>query len=475
MDPVHVSQLLAAIQAQPSAWDNADLTIRRICLDSRKVQKHDVFWAIAGANFDGHHFLDQAVAQGAVLCVIDRQKCPSTRHPVVRVEDTRRALGDFARWYRMQHETLVIGVTGSVGKTSTRDLIHTVLSVSHDGVRSRENFNNEIGVPLSLLDSSCDDEFAVVEMGASQVGDIRTLCEIACPEVGVLTKVGIAHLASFGSEAAIFQAKGELLESLPNSGFAVVGGDDDRMRAMAERAACPVIFVGERGGNQVRAAQVRFENGQLRFVVDRKEYSVKCAGRHYLTAALCAIAVGREIGMDPSSIATGLGKYVTPPGRSSIVRVGDLILIDDTYNANPTSVEAAIACLNDWGLDKKRVLVLGDMLELGAEAARLHEQIGAKASEARLTHVVTLGEHAADVAHGAIQQGMPVAGLAACPNLDVLQLVLDLWAEPGAIVLVKGSRGMQMERVVEWLKGRTGESATSPEPSRQKGKRGKAA
>lgn len=456
MEAVHFSQLLEATHGTPRGVANDDFAFSRVCTDSRELVRGDLFWSLAGSRHDGHQFATAALKAGACLAVVDQQHAEQTSGPCLVVENTLTALHDLARWYRHQREALVIGVTGSVGKTTTKEMIYTVLSARHQGVKTPHNFNNEIGLPLSLLDLSAEHEFGVFEMGAARIGDIRALCETACPEVGVLTRIGPAHLQSFGTVENIYQGKGELLESLPTHGFAVIGGDDERLREMAARAACPVLFVGEKSGNQIRATQVEVRPGKLLFTVDRKRYEVPATGRHYLAAALCALAVGREIGMDAAAIATGLQNFVGEPGRSRPEQCGSWTVIDDTYNANPTSMLAACCLLQDWPTDKKRIMVTGDMLELGAEASHLHRELGTCVAHAGVDRLLALGQFAGDVARGAQAQGLPPHRLAACKDLDPLLAILDCWLDPGDVLLVKGSRGMQMERVVEWLKRKAG-------------------
>lgn len=450
MEQVSLTELVSATHgdARGSAGDEV---FTRVSTDSRTLRKGDLFWAIRGRNHDGHTFVEEAHKKGAAACVVEKAAAGQLSGRLVVVEDTLRALGDFARWYRHQRETLIIGVTGSVGKTTTREMIHTVLSARHSGTRSRGNFNNEVGLPLSLLELSTDDEFGVFEMGATKAGDIRELCEIACPEVGVVTAIGPAHLQSFGSLQNIYKGKGELLDSLPPHGFAVVGGDDEHMRAMAERAACPVILVGEKSGNKVRASDVEFEPGRLRFTVDRKRYEVPAPARHYLVSALCALVVAREIGMDTAAISAGFQKFTPQPGRCRVEQINGWTIIDDTYNANPVSMQAACECLADWPAEHNRLMIVGDMLELGEETKRRHAELGERIAGSGIDHLLTFGEHAKEVVHAAARSGMSAHRLAEFQNFDSLLAILDCWLEPGDVLLVKGSRGMKMERVIEWL------------------------
>ncbi len=454
MEPVQLNQLLMATRADAAAVTDEKLVVTRVSIDSRTLQPGDLFWALRGSKYDGHNFVNDAIRRGAIACVVERNCKFELSGPRIIVDDTLQALGDFARWYRHRWETLIIGVTGSVGKTTTREMIHAVLSAEHAGKQSHRNYNNEIGLPLSLLELAAGDEFAVYEMGAARIGDIRELCEIACPEVGVLTRIGKAHLETFGTIENVYQAKGELLEALPQQGFAVVCGDDPVMRSIAARAACPVIFVGERAGNQVRATDVEFQPGRLQFTVDRKRYELNVPARHYLTAALCALAVAREVGMQPGEIANGFSRFVGQPGRCTVEQADTCTIIDDTYNANPLSMQAACLTLSAWPGQGNKLFVVGDMLELGAETQTCHQDLGASIAAASIDRLLAFGENAGHVSQGALHAGMRPHVVAECHELESLLTVLDCWLEPGDVVLVKGSRGMRMERVVHWLKKR---------------------
>jgi UDP-N-acetylmuramoyl-tripeptide--D-alanyl-D-alanine ligase len=452
MDPLSLAELAQAAGGQ--LVDAPPLALcTRITTDSRTVLPGDVFWALKGDRHDGHEFAGEALRAGAQLVVCAAARADDLSGPKLVVDDTLAAFGRLARWYRHRQEALVIGVTGSVGKTSTKELIAAVLSRQFTGIRSPGNFNNEIGVPKSLLAIERHHEFAVLEMGAARVGDIRALAELASPEVGVITAIGKAHVASFGSVAGIVQAKGELLEALPRSGFAVLPGDDPVVRAMARRAPCRVVFVGEQPGSDVCAQQVVYNGRDLSFQVDGARYVLPQSGRHMLSNALLAVAVARELGVPEETIAAGLLDFTPAPGRGQALRCGPWLVIDDTYNASPTSAAAAGRHLASiQGPPRcKRYLVLGDMLELGALSADEHFHIGRLLGELRLDGVLAYGEFANDVARGAAAGGLRPGRLVATRDMQVLQAVLECWLEPGDIVLVKGSRGMHMERMVDWL------------------------
>ena len=388
--------------------------------------------------------------------MISADRANSVTGPSLIVDETLSALGNFADWYRSRTDTLVIGVTGSVGKTTTRELIYSALSSQFSGIRSRSNFNNLIGLPLSLFALESRHEFAVIEMGASKIGDIHKLCEIAHPEVGVITAIGPAHMRTFGSLDAIIKTKGELLEQLPSTGFAVLSGDDPILRRMADRASCPVIFVGHRDDCQIRASHIEVHARSLRFRCEGESFDVPVTGRHSLSNALCAIAVGLEIGIQPQLLASGLASFVPAPGRCSVQQIGQWTVIDDTYNASPLAVAAACRFLHEIIVpeSRQRMLILGDMCELGEVAVVEHERIGKLAAQLQFDRLLVCGAHADDVARGAEHGGLKPNRIVATTNTDTLFAILDLWLEPNAVLLVKGSRSTRMERVIDWLKDR---------------------
>jgi len=456
MDRLRLRELMLATGGRLRDVDAVDAPFERVCIDSREVRQGDVFWAIEGERHNGHDFTVQAIERNAVLNVVSAKRAPEIAGPCLIVDETRTALGRFAQWYRNQIDTLVIGVTGSVGKTTTRELIYSALSSQFQGVRSQSNFNNEIGLPLTLLNLESHHEFAVLEMGASAVGDIELLCQLAVPEVGVVTAIGPAHLRTFGSLAAIVQTKGELLEQLPTTGFAVLPGDDAILRQLADRAPCPVIFVGQGDDNQIRATKVEVQAGSLRFRCEGDEFDIPVTGRHVLSNALCAIAIGLEIGIAPRVLAAGLSTFVAVPGRCHAIQVGPWTVIDDTYNASPLSVSAGCRLLHELSVSKlgQRLLVLGDMRELADTACIEHERIGSLVAELQIDRLLVCGEHANDVVRGAKQNGMKSYQIAAASDAETLFTVLDCWLEPNDVLLVKGSRVTRMERVIEWLKER---------------------
>jgi UDP-N-acetylmuramoyl-tripeptide--D-alanyl-D-alanine ligase len=453
MDRLSLSQILFATNGRAVGFDRADVAFGRIATDSRTAGMGDLFWAIGGRQHDGHNFVADALARGAKASVVQREQAAGSG-PAIVVDDTTQALGRLAQWYREGHEALVIGVTGSVGKTTTREMIHAVLSVRFRGVRSPRNYNNHIGVPLSILDIETAHEFAVLELAASGPGEIRRLAAVAQPEVGVVTAVGVAHLSGFGGHEQILEAKGELIEAIPQSGFAIVPGDESYAATLAARGRCRVIRVGESPANDIRAEHVRTDHDRIEWRVDGVHYRLRATGKHHVRAALTAIAIGREVDMTEQEIAAGLEAFVPAPGRCHAQRIGPWTVIDDTYNANPSSMQAACRALGEWNATSHKLLVAADMLELGNNAAEYHRLLGRSAAEAGIDHLLVHGDYARHVVAGAREAGMDGYRIAECENFEAMLAVLDCWLDPGDVVLVKGSRGMRMERVVEWLRDR---------------------
>ena len=456
MERLTLRELAQATNGQLLGVQHPDVAFHKIGIDSRRIQRGEVFWALRGERHNGHDFAAQAFENGAALCVCSKDRAASITGPVVVVDDTTRALGRFANWYRQQSDSMVIGVTGSVGKTTTREMIYAALSSQFRGIRSLSNFNNQIGLPLSLLELESHHEFAVIETGASEVGNIRALCELAEPEIGVITAIGPAHLQSFGSIEAIVQTKGELLESLPSSGFAVLPGDDATLRQMALRAPCPVIFVGVHELNRIRASRIEVQPRSLHFHCEGQDFRIPVMGRHVLSNALCAIAIGLEIGIKPHALAEGLLNFQPVSGRCHLTEIGPWVVIDDSYNASPLAVAAACQLLGELSLPNRgqRLLVLGDMRELGPLAVAEHERIGGLVVQAGIDRLLACGDHAADVARGAARNGMKPHHIVAANNFETLTAMLDCWLQPNDVLLIKGSRATRMERVVEWLNER---------------------
>ena len=452
MDRLSIGELLAATAGAAAGNLDRELGFDGVGIDSRALRPGEVFWAVRGERSDGHEYVNQALNRGAVACVVRAGHESSCRGPCVIVPHTLDALWRFARRYRDRQESMVVGVTGSAGKTTTRRMLFNVLSTGFAGFQSPHNYNNHFGVPLSVLGINSDHEFAVLELAASHVGEIRELAKIAAPEIGVVTTIGPAHLEGFGSEEAIRQAKCELLDALPKTGFAVLNGDDAQVRSLAACTNTRVLLVGETDQSDYQATGIELSGSQVDFQVNGHDYRVPVAGRHHLTAALISVAVGSEIGLQHAQINEGLARFRPAAGRCAATAIGSWQVIDDTYNSNPLSMQAAIRLLRDCHQSRRRLLIVGDMLELGPQSTWFHEQLGRETARGGIDRLLTIGRYADDVARGACDGGMPAHCICRADELETLLAVLDCWLESHDAVLVKGSRGMRMETVVEWLR-----------------------
>ncbi len=424
-----------------------------VSTDSRTLRPGDLFVPLQGPRADGHDFIADAFSRGAAAALCAR---PVGGVPdgalLVRVDDTLRALGQLARAWRRRLPVRVVGVTGSVGKTTTTQMCAAVLGQAYRVAATREEWNAEIGVPLLVLGLRPQHQVAVVEMAMRGAGQIASLVEIAAPSVGVVTAVGEAHLEFLGTVEAIAQAKGELVAGLPPDGVAVLNRDDDLVWGLRRLCRGRVVGYGLSAGAEVAASDVRLDADGTTFLLHAagttRTVRLACWGRHNVGNALAAAAVGMVLGVDPDRIAAGLGAWRPPAMRLQPVRAGGVLIINDAYNSSPLAARAALAVLAEVGRGRRRVAVLGEMRELGPRSAELHRQVGAQAAH-HADVLLAVGEGAAGLAAGAGQAGLPLVEHAATVE-DAIARLREL-VRPDDVVLVKGSRALRMERIVEAL------------------------
>ena len=436
-----------------------------VSTDSRTVQAGNVFVALRGEQFDGHGFLQDAVRRGATCVMVSDAAClgetsPGTNGPnpsVIGVADTEKALQDLASAHRRTFQGSVVAVTGSNGKTTVKEMTASVLQTWYSTHKTSGNLNNHIGVPLALLGLDPLKRVMVLELGMNHLGEIARLCEISRPDVGMITNIGLAHLGGLGSVEAIQQAKGELTASLDAAGVAIVNADDPRALALGRQSAGRLVTFGQSQDADVRG-WVR-ENLGLRgtrccVVLGGTTHDVwlPVPGTHQIMNALAAAAVGVTFAIPEERIVWGLQRYRGVHGRLAMRRGrNDVWLIDDTYNANPQSMQVAVHFLAGVPGAGRRIAVLGDMLELGARGPALHRKIGSVVSDANIHTLIALGPAAEYIAQGARQAGMDCHRIHHTQSQqEVLDLVNEI-AQPHDAILLKGSRGMAMEHLVEGL------------------------
>lgn len=432
-----------------------DVKVQGICTDSRVLQPGELFIPLRGPNFDGHDFLAQAAQLGAAAC-LSEETVGGLPLPIILVPDTLKALGDLAAALRNRFNRPVIGITGTTGKTTTKEMLASILGRTGEGLKSVGNFNNLIGVPLTLFELRPDHQWAVVELGMSERGEIARLTDIASPTIGIITNIGRAHLETLGGIEAVARAKGELFANLPAGGTAVVNADDEQVRRLPVANGVNRLLFGCTEQAEVRADHISAHNGVVDFNLhlagEQRRIRLPLPGRHNVMNALAAAAAAWVLEAGIDDIAAGLEAFVPCPGRMELVELADDILIlDDSYNANPLSVRAALDALHDMGRATRRIALLGDMLELGNAAHDLHHEVG-RIAAACVDRLFVFGELAREIGHGAAEAGLAEEQIEVAEDHAAVAARLRELLQPGDRLLVKGSRGMRLEKVVGLLK-----------------------
>ncbi|MGE0453043.1 MAG: UDP-N-acetylmuramoyl-tripeptide--D-alanyl-D-alanine ligase [Vicinamibacteria bacterium] len=437
----------------------ADLRLSGVSIDTRTLAAGELFVAVAGPRFDGHDFLAGAVANGAVAAVVHRDVVAPPGLAIVRVADTTAALGDLARELRLAAEVPVVGVTGSAGKTTTKDMAATLLATRGPVLRTEGNLNNRYGVPLTLFRLRPEHTAVVLEMGMSAPGELGALARIGLPDVAIITLVAPVHLEFFDSLEAIARAKAEILEGLRPGGVAVLNRDDPHVRAIGEAHRGEVIWFGRDRACDVSAERVRGTIHGLRFELRlggrSHDVALPLPGPHFVLNFLAAAAAAHRLGISPEAIVEAASGLRAASHRGQVLRLGSgVTLLDDSYNSNPAAVEAAATALGMAAIGR-RVAFLGDMLELGPRSAEIHQQTG-RAIGAGLDALYAAGPLAASFLAGAREAGLAEGELAAFADSQAAAEAAPSLVRPGDAVLVKGSRGARMERVVEALSAHFG-------------------
>jgi len=441
------------------------LIINGVCTDTRKLEKGSLFIPIKGENFDGHDFISKAFEMGVAASLTEKREMALSSQekglPLIKVQDTVRAYGALAANYRMKFSAPFIAVTGSAGKTSTKDMIACALGSRLEVLKTEANFNNEIGLPSTILKLHDKYEAVVVEMGMRSPGDIAYLSRIARPDIVVITNIGTAHIERLGSREKIFRAKMEILEGLRYNGLLVLNADDDLLYKVEGGRKYRTVYYGISKNAELRASGIRSEGeAGTRFNImtgnNRYEVFVPAPGVHNVYNALAAIAAGMETGLGAEELIEGIRSFIPGKMRLNIIDKGGIKIINDAYNANPQSVRAALNVLVEMAAGKRAVAVLGDMLELGRFSRLYHNSMGRYAAETGVGMLAAAGKYAADIAEGALKAGMVNENIAVFNNVNELVPYLDSSLKEGDVVLFKASRGMKMEDVIEKIVSDTG-------------------
>lgn len=429
----------------------SNLEAAGVVLDSRKVEPGFVFVATVGEKADGHDFIPEVFAKGAIGVVCEKEPEPLPG-PCIIVEDSFKALRDIAEFYRQQRPIPLVGITGSVGKTSTKEFIASVLSQKYKTHKTVGNYNNEVGVPLTLLAMPEDAEAAVVEMGINHFGEMHRLSQVAKPDICVMTNIGQCHLEFLGSRDGILKAKCEIFDCMNPDGYVCVNGDDDKLVTIGQVHGKRPVRFGLSRENDIYADEI-VSRGLLgsTAVIHTKDQSfpvsVPLPGAHMVMNALAATAVGLRMGLTAEQIAEGIAEVQAVSGRSRVVQAGELVLIDDCYNANPVSVKAAIDLL---GLASgRKVAVLGDMFELGEKEKELHGEVGRYAAQHGVDCLLCAGGLSESMCRAAREAGLLQAHHFA--DRDALLESIRSFLQPGDSVLIKASHSMGYERIVQKL------------------------
>jgi UDP-N-acetylmuramoyl-tripeptide--D-alanyl-D-alanine ligase len=432
--------------------------IKRVTTDSRAAQAGDLFVALAGERHDGHEFLPDVVQKGVDAVMVETNKIPANlpKCAVIAVDNTRKALGQIAARYRSDFNLPVVAVGGSNGKTTTKEVLASILRQKLAALWSEASFNNDIGVPLTLLRLEKKHEAGVMEVGTNHPGELAPLLEMIQPQMGVITSIGREHLEFFKDLAGVAREEGTLAEQLPTGGTLFMNGDSEWTPQIVHRTKARAVRVGVGDKNDWRASNIRLANNGVAFRVTTPrtefsgDYRINLLGRHQVMNAMLAMAVGAELGLSRTEIERGLAECQPPKMRMQLWESNGVRVLDDAYNANADSMLAALQTLQDMPCKGRRVAVLGDMAELGAQTEAAHVEVGRRTAEAGVGQLFAIGEMAPVMAKAARDAGLN--RVFEFVDADTAASAVKSFVKPGDVVLLKASRVARLERVAEALR-----------------------
>lgn len=442
-----------------------DLAVKYVDTDSRTVHEGGLFIPLEGEQFDGHSFINAALEGGAAGCFTAREResyLPGKFY--IKVRSTQRALRDLAQYYKRKHKIPFVAITGSVGKTTTKDMVAAVLGEKYRVLKTDGNFNNAIGLPLTLLRLNSEHEICVLEMGMNHEGEIEYLSGIVEPDVAIITNVGDAHIENLGSRENILKAKCEIMEHLNPKGLVVLNGDDELLAPLKGKISFETVCCGAKEDADYYAYEVS-SDGESRMTckmhtpTNHCELTIPALGEHMIYPALMAAAVAEHFGLTGEEIVQGIQRFLPTKMRMNIIRRGgDITILNDAYNANPQSMRAAAAVLGGAPAERRKVAVLGDMLELGVNGDAFHYAVGGYFAEAGTDCVIAVGDLARHIAEGAEEGGVPQVYYFDSQDKAGEAILKELRA--GTSILLKASRAMAFEKLVQYIIDHTSENVT---------------
>jgi UDP-N-acetylmuramoyl-tripeptide--D-alanyl-D-alanine ligase len=450
MEPRSLRQI--AVATGGGVWGPEETMVTRVGTDSRNSAPGELFVALRGDRFDGHQFIDAARQRGAAAALVETVSSEWRDFPQIQVGDTLQALQQLAAAYRSELSLRVVGITGSNGKTSTKEMVAAVLGEKYAVTKTIGNLNNHIGVPLSILRADNSHQVAIWEFGMNHVGELVPLVDMAKPGYGIITNIGVAHIEFLGSREAIAREKAVLAERIPSTGIVVLNADDEFSERISARCSARTIKTGvEQGAIQARQIIHHVDGEEFLLADEGGEVSafLPIPGEHMVKNAVQAVAIGRTFGLSLAQCAEGLAKTSLPGGRFRIERLGQVLVINDAYNANPDSVIAALRTVARLPLKGRRIAALGYMGELGEQSLSSHERVGSAAAENGFDFLIAVGERAKPIASASFKAGLDRTRTVATQREAADALAEFL--EPGDLLLVKGSRSAAMDGIIEQL------------------------
>lgn len=451
MDSIKLKNIVEAVNGKLLV-EGSQRDFSKVVIDSRKVSKGDIFFAIKGENFDAHNFIDSVLENGAGLVIIHREaeyKNIGKEASVILVEDTKRALLDLAAYYISTLDIKVVGITGSTGKTSTKDLIAAALSEKYKVFKTKGNFNNDIGMPLMIFQLDKTYEVAILEMGMNHLGEIETLAKVAKPEIAVITNIGTSHMENLKTRDNILKAKLEITTLFDENNILIVNGDNDMLHNLQEDKY-KIVKIGIESDYNFKGCRIIIDKDSIEFSVEEdgqlidQTIKVPVPGKHNVLNSLLAIGVARQLGVTYEEIAEGIKNLEATSMRLDVINHDGYTIINDAYNASPDSMFAALDVLKTY--DGRKIAVLGTMKELGDESVKAHKEVGQYAKESGVNMLLTLGEF-----NGNFEEGFGSENFKSFDDIETVATYLEEILHQGDVLLVKASRSMKFENIINKL------------------------